>query len=179
VAVFGIVVALALPLDSFDLFERFARSDAAREQAMTLAQAIAVNDSAGGTAPQDIRLAFAKLQAVEIVVVPASRAEWVARWQKVNWAGVAAGALLLTLGAPFWFQLLKDLLKLRSAVARNRRIVRSGRPLWRCLPPPGPPESEGSYERNPESVFSREFYAGAARRIAAGGYCDSYLGRNA
>ncbi len=127
VAVFGIAVALALPLDSFDLFERFARSDAAREQAMTLAQAIAVNDSAAGTTPQDIRAAFAKLQAAEIVVVPASRVEWLVRWQKVNWAGVAAGALLLTLGAPFWFQLLKDLLKLRSAVAGQESQDRAQR----------------------------------------------------
>jgi hypothetical protein len=127
VAVFGIVVALALPLDSFDLFERLARSDAARDQAMTLAQAIAVNDSASRATPQDIRLAFAKLQAADMVVVPSSRAEWLARWQKVNWAGVAAGALLLTLGAPFWFQLLKDLLKLRSAVAGQESQDRAQR----------------------------------------------------
>jgi len=126
VAVFGIVVALALPLDTFDLFERFARSDAARDQAMTLAQAIAVNDSGAGET-QDIRLAFAKLQAADMLVVPASRAEWLARWQKVNWAGVAAGALLLTLGAPFWFQLLKDLLKLRSAVAGQESQDRAQR----------------------------------------------------
>jgi len=127
VAVFGIVVALALPLDTFDLFERFARSDTARDQAVTLAQAIAVNDSAASATPQDIRLAFAKLQAADMVVVPANRAEWFARWQKVNWAGVAAGALLLTLGAPFWFQLLKDLLKLRSAVADQESQDRAQR----------------------------------------------------
>jgi hypothetical protein len=127
VAVFGIFVALALPLDTFDLFERFARSDAAREQAMTLAQAIAVNDSAAGTTPREIRQAFAKLQAADTLVVPASRAEWLARWQKVNWAGVAAGALLLTLGAPFWFQLLKDLLKLRSTVAGQESQDRAQR----------------------------------------------------
>jgi hypothetical protein len=127
VAVFGIMLTLALPLDTFDLFERFARSDAARDQAMTLAQATAMNDSAVSATPQDIRLALAKLQAADIIVVPASRAEWLARWQKVNWAGVAAGALLLTLGAPFWFQLLKDLLKLRSAVAGQESQDRAQR----------------------------------------------------
>jgi len=134
VAVFGLVVALALPLDTFDLFERFARSNTARDQAVTLAQAIAVNDRATGRTPQDIRLAFAKLQAAEMVVVPASRAEWLARWQKVNWAGVATGALLLTLGAPFWFQLLKDLLKLRSAVAGQESQDRAQRQAALAVP---------------------------------------------
>jgi hypothetical protein len=127
VAVFGFLVALALPLDTFDPFERFARSDAARDQAMILAQAIAVNDSATAAAPREIRLAFAKLQAADLIVVPASLAEWRVRWQKVNWAGVVTGALLLTLGAPFWFQLLKDLLKLRSAVAGQESQDRAQR----------------------------------------------------
>src|ERR1700676_2957501 len=127
VACFGIVVGLVLPLDTFDLFERFARSDATRDQAMTLAQAIAVNDDAGGATPQEIRLAFAKLQAADMIVVPSNVAEWRVRWQKVNWVGVTAGALLLTLGAPFWFQLLKDLLKLRSAVAGQESQDRAQR----------------------------------------------------
>ena len=53
--------------------------------------------------------------------------EWLARWQKVNYVGVAAGALLLTLGAPFWFHVLKDLLKLRSAMAGQESQDRAQR----------------------------------------------------
>ena len=120
VAFFGIALALALPLDTLDLLQRFTRSDAARNQAVALAQTLAVNEPS-------TRVAFEKLQAAEIIVIPASPSEWLARWQKVNCVGVAAGALLLTLGAPFWFHVLKDLLKFRSAVAGQESQDRAQR----------------------------------------------------
>ncbi len=120
VAFFGIALALAVPLDTFDLLQRFARSDAARDQAVALAQTLTVNEPSA-------RVAFEKLQAAEIIVIPSTPAEWLARWQKVNYTGVAVSALLLTLGAPFWFQVLKDLLKLRSAVAGQESQDRAQR----------------------------------------------------
>ena len=127
VAIIGIAVALALPLDTFDLLKRLARSDSAREQAVALAQSFAENQSVADPAPRDVRLAAAKLQAAEVIVVPSSRAEWLARWQQVNWAGVAVSALLLTLGGPFWFTVLKDLLRLRSAAASQESQDRAQR----------------------------------------------------
>jgi hypothetical protein len=127
VAIFGIVVALALPLDTFDLLKRLARSDSAREQAVALAQTFAAAQSGAEQTPQDVRLAVARLQAAEIIVVPSSRAEWLARWQQVNWAGVAVSALLLTLGGPFWFTVLKDLLRLRSSAASQESQDRAQR----------------------------------------------------
>jgi len=131
VAIFGIAVALALPLDTFDLLKRLARSDSAREQAVALAQSLAANQS-------DVRLAAAKLQAAEIIVVPSSRVEWLARWQQVNWAGVAVSAILLTLGGPFWFTVLKDLLRLRSAAASQESQDRAQRQAALTdLPPSG------------------------------------------
>jgi hypothetical protein len=132
VAIIGIAVALALPLDTFDLLKRLARSDSAREQAVALAQTFAENRSnidptPADPTPRDVRLAVAKLQAAEVIVVPSSRAEWLARWQQVNWAGVAVSALLLTLGGPFWFTVLKDLLRLRSAPASQESQDRAQR----------------------------------------------------
>jgi hypothetical protein len=128
VAIVGIAVALALPLDTFDLLKRLARSDSAREQAVELAQTFAADQSSSADpTPRDVRVAAAKLQAAEIIVVPASRAEWLARWQQVNWAGVAVSALLLTLGGPFWFAVLKDLLRLRSAAAGQESQDRAQR----------------------------------------------------
>jgi hypothetical protein len=132
VAIIGIAVALALPLDTFDLLKRLARSDSAREQAVALAQTFAENRSnidptPADPTPRDVRLAVAKLQAAEVIVVPSSRAEWLARWQQVNWAGVAVSALLLTLGGPFWFTVLKDLLRLRSAAASQESQDRAQR----------------------------------------------------
>jgi len=127
VAIVGIAVALALPLDTFDLLRRLARSDSAREQAVALAQTFTLNQSAADHAPQDMRLAVAKLQAAEVIVVPSNWAEWLARWQQVNWGGVAVSALLLTLGGPFWFTVLKDLLRLRSAAASQESQDRAQR----------------------------------------------------
>ena len=137
VAIMGIAVALALPLDTFDLLKRLARSDSAREQAVALAQTFVENHSNADPTPQDVRLAAAKLEAAEIIVVPASKAEWLARWQQVNWAGVAVSALLLTLGGPFWFTVLKDLLRLRSAAASQESQDRAQRQAALTdLPPP-------------------------------------------
>jgi hypothetical protein len=127
VALVGIAVALALPLDTFDLLKRLERSDSAREQAVALAQTFAANQSSMDPTAREVRVAAAKLQAAEVIVVPSSRAEWLARWQQVNWAGVAVSALLLTLGGPFWFTVLKDLLRLRSAAAGQESQDRAQR----------------------------------------------------
>jgi hypothetical protein len=138
VAVAGIAVALALPLDTFDLLQRLTRSDAAREQAVALAQVLAADQTIADPAPPDVRLAVAKLQAADVIVVPSSRAQWLARWREVNCVGVAIGALLLTLGAPFWFALLKDLLRLRSAMAGQESQDRAQRQATLAdLQPPG------------------------------------------
>jgi hypothetical protein len=144
VAIFGIAVALALPLDAFDLLKRLARSDSAREQAVALARTLAENQSSVDSAPQSVRLAVAKLQAAEVIVVPSSRAEWLARWQQVNWAGVAMSALLLTLGGPFWFTVLKDLLRLRSAAASQESQDRAQRQAALTGSPPSPNGERGA-----------------------------------
>ncbi|MDP8989058.1 MAG: hypothetical protein M3N41_03130 [Acidobacteriota bacterium] len=133
VAICGIALALALPLDTFDLLQRFARSDAARGQAIALAETLSVNEPS-------VRAAYAKLEAAEVIVVPATPAEWLERWQKVNYVGVAAAALLLTLGAPFWFAVLKDLLKLRSSVAGQESQDRAQR---QAAVPDSPPPPSG------------------------------------
>jgi hypothetical protein len=49
-----------------------------------------------------------------IVILPQTLGQWRARWAQVNILGVFASVLLLSMGAPFWFGLLKDLLRLRS-----------------------------------------------------------------
>jgi len=118
---FGLVVAVALPLDTFDLFQRFSRSDLARQEAMRVAGGL-VDDKNPDLSD---KAAFERLEAVEIVIVPKTFGEWLARWRQINWAGVGVSALLLSLGAPFWFHLLQDMLKLRSAVAGREQQDRA------------------------------------------------------
>ena len=127
---------MALPLDTFDVLERFLRSDAARDQAVALAQTL-VTAQPDRLSPDDVRVAYAKLQAAGVIVAPSNYAQWLERWRQVNWMGVAVGALLLTLGAPFWFTVLKDLLKLRSSVANQESQDRAQRQAALTdLPPP-------------------------------------------
>ena len=144
VAIFGIALAVALPLDTFDLLKRLARGDSTREQAVALAQTFAADQSGADPTARDVRLAVARLQAAEIIVVPSSRAEWLARWQQVNWVGVAISALLLTLGGPFWFTVLKDLLRLRSAAASQESQDRAQRQAALTDSPPPPNGERGA-----------------------------------
>jgi hypothetical protein len=47
--------------------------------------------------------------------------------EPASWAGVVLSALLLSLGAPFWFEALKDVLRLRSALAGKDDLQRAQR----------------------------------------------------
>ena len=104
---------------------------------MALAETLTLNQP-------NVRVAFAKLQAAEVIVIPANSAAWLARWRDVNVVGVASGALLLTLGAPFWFQVLKDLLKMRSAVASLESQDRAQRRVAIIDSPPPPAGERGA-----------------------------------
>jgi len=111
VCVMAALVAVALPLDTFDLFRRFSTSEEARTAAVKMAEGLSEG---------------AKVDSA-IVLLPQTLAEWKTRWSEVNLAGVLASALLLSLGAPFWFDLLKDLLRLRSAAASQEEKERLAR----------------------------------------------------
>jgi hypothetical protein len=59
------------------------------------------------------------------------------RHQPASWAGIALSTLLLSLGAPFWFEALKDILRLRTVIAgkddlqRNQRATTADTPSAR------------------------------------------------
>jgi hypothetical protein len=77
VLVIAATVAVALPLDTLDLFQALSEGDG-------------------------------------VVFFPATLTDWSARWSHVNAVGVALSAILLSLGAPAWFEVLKDLLRLKG-----------------------------------------------------------------
>ncbi len=114
VCVFAWVVAVSLPLDTFDLFRSFSTSEAARLSAVKMAE---------GIDPQQI-------SPQAIVTLPQTLGQWRARWNQVNILGVTASALLLSMGAPFWFGLLKDLLRLRGTLITptSEKQLSTGRP---------------------------------------------------
>jgi hypothetical protein len=61
--------------------------------------------------------------------MPNSVHDWASGWKTVSPAGVLVSVLLLSLGAPFWFTMLSNLLRLRSVVARQDDIDRAERQL--------------------------------------------------
>jgi len=79
---------------------------------------------AAGTAIQltDIdRENLKDLMVNNVIGIPQSLNDWARRWHRDNWMmkalGIILTALLLSLGAPFWYGALQNLLRLRSALA--------------------------------------------------------------
>ncbi len=56
---------------------------------------------------------------LNVFPVAKSPQDWLNGWHITKLPGVAISVLLLSLGAPFWFEVLKDLLKLRSTTQQE------------------------------------------------------------
>lgn len=70
---------------------------------------------------------------LEIVSWPDSAATWAARWAPLGLGlllqlvGLALSVSLLTLGAPFWYEMLSNLIKLRSTISAKDTAARKER----------------------------------------------------
>jgi hypothetical protein len=142
VTFFGsLVIALALQLDTPALVNRLAADPALRQalvqQAMTVSrdhasQAPAVVNS--GLVPQLSDIDKKNLQALStfnVIDIPTTLGDWKSRWGESDWMskllGILLTAMLLSLGAPFWYNALKNLIRLRSLIAQkddNQRLSR-------------------------------------------------------
>jgi hypothetical protein len=122
----AILVSVFLQLDTVEIYDKLRHEPKLVEALLkaapgTLEQGAAVQ---GQVNPDVQKKAFVDLKAnidsTGFELVPAG---WFARWptEKSWWInhlfGLALSAGLLTLGAPFWFNLLKNLMNLRPAVA--------------------------------------------------------------
>lgn len=136
------VVVLFLQLDTVAVVNRLSVDDALRaamvEQAQQIYEANAPADQyqadqpgaappagaqAGGTqaggAQQVDRKYGAFLARNGLVSMPESFDAWLRAWNWHKTPGLLLSAMLLSLGAPFWFNALKNLLRLRSALANK------------------------------------------------------------
>ena len=137
----SLVIALALQLDTPALVNRLAADPALRQtlvqQAMTIsrdhpAEAPAVVNN--GLVPQLTDADRKNLQALsksDIIDIPTTVGDWESRWGEGDWMskllGILVTAMLLSLGAPFWYNALKNLIRLRSLIAQkddNQRLSR-------------------------------------------------------
>jgi hypothetical protein len=80
-----------------------------------------------------------------VIGIPQSLSDWAGRWNRDNAVmkvlGILLTALLLSLGAPFWYGALQNLLRLRSALATKDDQQRQERQTSGQAPPsPGAPD---------------------------------------
>lgn len=143
----ALAVAFLLPLDSIDLLRRLATDPALTAALVTRAQQT-VDKYEPASASGDLQKDIKKLQELkskidqpDFSVLPAG---W---WSEKLWSqapgeasesfqwgvslraffGVLLSAALMSLGAPFWFDMLKNLLKLKPALATQEEKDRQDR----------------------------------------------------
>lgn len=58
-----------------------------------------------------------QLLQLELITIPKDVDTWMCNWKTINLFGVFLSVVLLSLGAPFWYNALKELIRLRSTLA--------------------------------------------------------------
>ena len=154
VAAIGIAVALALPLDTFDLLKRLGRSDSAREKAVALAQTfvgnqLAVDPSGSSAGSKSIGPGWQSLPCCSL---------W-ADHSGLPYSKICFGCA-------------------RRPQVRSPRTARSGRRHSAIRRHPQA-ESAASYERHPQALLAQKLHARAAWRVMSDRHCDSHFGGNA
>jgi len=168
----SVLVALALQLDVVGLVNRLSVDPALRQSLVEQAMTLTDDQKQGGDTDQITRLeeltgqSRAELQdLVQIGVVTLPGRDWVSNWglcwgaatvggtqrecrPRVNPIGVILSALLLSLGAPFWYNALKNLVRLRSIVAgkddQQRQARQTSQPTDGAPGPSGTASSTSS-----------------------------------
>jgi hypothetical protein len=129
----SVLLAFALQLDSIGLINRLSLDEGTRNAlvARALGGIDTLDPAARAQPPQagelgDVIGMIARnkniqdLATLRLIEVPTSLNDWIQRWRRNGPAGlpgILLSAALLSLGAPFWYELLKNMVKLRSVVA--------------------------------------------------------------
>jgi hypothetical protein len=146
----SLLVALLLQLDTAQLVNRL--SEDANLRGDLVKQAITVDrQSIRPTVERNPSLLpelsapdRKRLQALvqdDVIEFPTSIREWAGRWTLDNFLmkllGICLTATLLSLGAPFWYSALKNLIRLRSLIAQKDDEQRETRQTTKIIPIPG------------------------------------------
>ncbi len=128
----SLLIALVLQLDTAQLVNRLSEDSNLRgelvKQAMTIDQknlqpSPEQSSSLLPVLSQPDRERLRTLAQDDIIEFPASIREWTGRWTMDNFfmklLGIVLTATLLSLGAPFWYSALKNLIRLRSLIAQK------------------------------------------------------------
>jgi hypothetical protein len=124
----GLLIALLLQLDTAALVKRLSADDALRNTMVQDAQQIK-NDPGKTPEYRDLQ----DLTTNNLVGMPLSVSDWRGRWSWDNAAtkifGIVLSSILLSLGAPFWYNALQNLIRLRSLVAVKDDLQRRERQI--------------------------------------------------
>jgi hypothetical protein len=129
----GLLLALIVQLDTAALVSRLGSDDALRSSLLVEAQHLSVNPNAGQSLDPTELQNIHDLETNNLIGVPVSFSDWERRWSKDNAPmkilGILLSSILLSLGAPFWYNALQNLLRLRSLVAVKDDVQRKTRQL--------------------------------------------------
>lgn len=123
----ALVVAFGTQLDAVALLNRLSLDDSFRSASTKAAETAMIrfqvaNGDATGQNKPDLKQAtdgyYTVLSSAGVIVMPFGSG-WRDQLTRQKVPGILFSALLLSLGAPFWYNALKNLLKLRSSLAAN------------------------------------------------------------
>jgi hypothetical protein len=128
----AIGVALAVQLDTVSLVNRLSIDPAARQKVADLAYEINASRQPDTTPATEVpQQALAQLRELNLVDFPDSFGDWIQRWSvdesPLHVFGIILSAILLSLGAPFWYSALTNLLRLRGVLAPKEDKERTER----------------------------------------------------
>lgn len=117
----SLIVACAIQLDAIELINRLSVDTELRNSLVQKAVEMGGNiektpetlTRVSGQNKEDIK----QLLQLGIVRIPKNYTDWHHNWTSINPSGIVLSVLLLSLGAPFWYNALKNIIKLRSALA--------------------------------------------------------------
>lgn len=123
----AVLVALFLQMDTMMILNRLTVDDGLRAAMVQQAQTI----TTVGADPEKKKTAEKETADLVsrngLVWIPESIGQWKSRWDWNRLPGILISMLLLNLGAPFWFNSLKNLLQLRSMIAQKDDAQRKER----------------------------------------------------
>jgi len=123
----ALVIAVALQVDTVGLVNRLAADDALRAAFVQQAATFERPASGGNAEKQDLERQYMSFLAEKGLLSIPDPHQWMAHWQGVNTLGVLITSLLLSLGAPFWYNALGQLIQLRSLIAAKDDDQRNAR----------------------------------------------------
>ena len=152
----AILVAAALQVDTIGLVNRLSADDKLRDAFVARAASAQTAAAAGNVqaadagVPEAAPIAAAPTgEAIDLqymafladnglLTAARTRSQWIKRWGQINFVGVLITSLLLSLGAPFWYNALSRLLQLRSVLAAKDDDQRNARQSSRQAPANAP-----------------------------------------